>query len=134
WERRQAAAVEGQKKTATNKRRIIEASIKEVEKRAAKAKDNAEREKLIGEAAELEKTLPQIPEPPRLLAEDITPEHLGTLMGLNGERMGIISDEGGFFELIAGRYNDGRMNLDLVLKSHVGSTVRVTAAAGHRYS
>ena len=39
--------------------------------------------------------------------------------------MAIISDEGGIFDILAGRYNNGVPNLDLFLQSHAGAPVRV---------
>ena len=59
------------------------------------------------------------------MADDVTPEHLGTMLSDNGERLGIISDEGGIWDLMGGRYSNGIPNLDLFLKSHAGSFVRV---------
>ena len=78
-----------------------------------------------GEIADLEATLPEIPRPPRLFADDVTPEHLGTMMAENGELMAILSDEAGIFEQMGGRYSNGVPNLDLFLQGHAGSPVRV---------
>ncbi|NQU48567.1 MAG: DUF3987 domain-containing protein [Planctomycetes bacterium] len=69
---------------------------------------------------------------PRYLADDITQEQLGILMAGNGERMGLFSDEGGLFRLMAGFYNDGKANLDIYLKAFSGEGVcvdRVSRAA-----
>ena len=42
-------------------------------------------------------------------------------MAENGERMSVITPEGGLFEIMAGRYSkDGTGNLDLYLKGHAG--------------
>ena len=60
------------------------------------------------------------------MTQDITPERLGTLMAENGGRMAVISDEGGIFDILAGRYSKaGAPNLDLFLQGHSGSPVRV---------
>jgi replicative DNA helicase len=61
----------------------------------------------------------------RLLADDATPEALASLMADQRGRMAILSDEGGIFDLIAGRYNNGRGNLELYLKAWSGSPYRV---------
>jgi len=66
-----------------------------------------------------------VPAVPQLLADDVTPETLGVLMGEQGGRMGVISPEGGLFAILAGRYSNGTPNLDLVLKSWSGDPVRV---------
>ncbi len=63
--------------------------------------------------------------PLRLLADDTTPEALVSLMAANGGRMGVISDEGGIFDIIAGKYSSGKANLDVFLKAYTGSPLRV---------
>ena len=65
-----------------------------------------------------------VPVQPRLLADDATPEALGSLMAAQGGRIAILSDEGGVFDLMAGRYS-GQANLDLYLKAWSGSPHRV---------
>lgn len=62
---------------------------------------------------------------PRLWTGDITPEKLQNLLVEHGERMAVISDEGGIFEIMAGLYNDGKANNDIFLQGHAGSAVRV---------
>jgi uncharacterized protein DUF3987 len=47
------------------------------------------------------------------------------MMADNSERMAIINDEAGIFATSAGRYNQGVANLDLPLRAHSGSPVRV---------
>lgn len=63
--------------------------------------------------------------PLRLLADDTTPEALVSLMAANDGRMGIVSDEGGIFDVIAGRYNSGKVNMDVFLKAYTGGYLRV---------
>ncbi len=53
------------------------------------------------------------------MTDDATPEKLIGLMAANGGRMAIISDEGGIFDTLAGRYS-GTPNLDPYLKGHSG--------------
>lgn len=65
-----------------------------------------------------------VPELPRLFADDATPEQLISLMAANGGRMAVISDEGGVFDMLAGRYS-AAPNLDPYLKGHVGRPIRV---------
>lgn len=63
-----------------------------------------------------------VPDLPKLLADDATPEALVSLMAANGGRMAIISDEGGIFDILAGRYS-GSPNLDPYLKGHSGRPI-----------
>jgi replicative DNA helicase len=67
----------------------------------------------------------QVPPAPRLVADDITPEAAGSLLADQGGRLAIISAEGGIFGIIAGRYNNDKVNMDLWLKGHSGDELRV---------
>jgi hypothetical protein len=82
---------------------------------------------LIIEAEDLGASLTEIPASPRLLAGDISPEHLASLMCANGGRMAIADAEGGLiFEIMAGRYTkNGGPNIEVFLKGHAGDAVRV---------
>lgn len=65
-----------------------------------------------------------VPVAPRLFADDVTPEKLGLLLEEHGGRMAVLSDEGGVFDILAGRYSS-QPNLDPFLKGHAGSPLRV---------
>jgi hypothetical protein len=56
---------------------------------------------------------------PRLLADDATPEALGSLMAEQKGRMGVLSPEGDIFDIMAGRYS-GEPNLGIYLRGHSG--------------
>lgn len=60
----------------------------------------------------------------RLMADDVTPEALVSLMAENNGKMAIVSDEGGIFDIAAGRYSD-RVNLDAFLKAYSGTTIQI---------
>ncbi len=77
------------------------------------------------EIAQLEAEMPEIPTLPQVWAQDITTEHLGTIMSHNLERGAVLSDEAGIFDILAGRYSGGVPNLDLYLQGHAGSPVKV---------
>ena len=62
---------------------------------------------------------------PRLWTSDSTPERLQSLLADHDERMALISDEGGIFEIMAGLYSDGKANIDVFLQAHAGRSVRV---------
>lgn len=65
-----------------------------------------------------------VPTLPRLLADDTTPEALASLMAANGGKIALISDEGGIFDMLAGRYS-AVPNLDPFLKGHAGTPMVV---------
>lgn len=62
--------------------------------------------------------------PLRLIADDITPEALISLMYENGGKMAIVSTEGGIFDMAAGRYSD-KTNIDVFLKAYSGDPIMV---------
>lgn len=66
-----------------------------------------------------------IPTLPRLLVDDATPEALSSLLAEQGGRIGLFSDEGEVFKMMAGRYSSSGPNLAVYLKGHVGSPIRV---------
>lgn len=101
-------------------RSILAETIRELEKRAAKGKGNAE--EAINKKRELS-TLQEI-KAMRLLADDCTPEVLASLLSENNGKMAVLSAEGGIFEILDGRYTNG-VNIDLFLKAHAGDAVRV---------
>jgi hypothetical protein len=124
WEKSQREAAEPAIKEAVSNHSTLSERIGLLRKQAAKEKD-AKFEQLKEEIAQLEAELPEIPLIPQVWAQDVTPENLGTIMGENNERMAILSDESGIFEILAGRYSGGIPNLDLFLQGHAGSPVRV---------
>jgi hypothetical protein len=127
WEREEAEAVNIQVDEAKSQRATAEAQIRELRNQAART-ESADFERLSEQILQLEKELPEIPGVPRVWAQDVTSERLGVLMADNHERIALISDEGGIFDILAGRYSNGIPNLDLFLQSHSGSPVRVDRA------
>ncbi len=130
WEEEQSASWLAEVKEVASRRKTLELAIEGARKKIHKCASASERETVVREVAAMEKDLPEIPTPPRLVADDVTPEQLAVLMHQNQQRLGIISAEGGIFDLLAGRYNNGMANLDLVLKAHSGDSVRVDRKLG----
>lgn len=124
WEREQAQAMAGEIREAASRRKSEEAVINWLRSKLGKASPE-DRPGLMQEIASLELALTEVPRAPRLLADDLTPEAAAAIMAEQGERLGIISAEGGLFDTLAGRYSSGVPNLDLFLKAHSGDPVRV---------
>lgn len=61
---------------------------------------------------------------PRLFITDATPESLAILISEQNNRMSILSDEGGIVDTMAGLYNGGNANIDILLKGWDGGWVR----------
>lgn len=108
-----------------SERKTLEARISQLRDKAKKTDDAEAFETLKEQIAKTEAELPEVPQIPRLFGQDVTPEHIGTMLADNGERFALLSDEGGIFDIIGGRYSGGVPNMDVFLQSHSGSTVRV---------
>jgi len=125
WEAGQAKKLKPKIDDAESLRKTMEAQIsglrREIAKPKTKANDVGAYRKKI---RDLEKKLPKIPVVPKKLCDDITPEELASVMNMNGEHISVVSDEGGIFETMAGRYNSGVPNIDLYLKGHATSPYR----------
>lgn len=124
WERWQKEIIEPEIKKAKADHATITEQVNQLRKQAGKA-EGSEFDRLKREIAQLETELPEIPKVPQVWAQDVTPENLGTITGENAERMAVLSDESGIFDILAGRYSGGIPNLDLFLQGHAGSPVRV---------
>jgi hypothetical protein len=123
-EREQCETAKAQIMRIESERETIRARVQVLRGNAAK-EDFEHSEDMRKEIQRLEAMMPELPALPRLWAQDITPEKLGQVMAENGERLALLSDEGGLFEILAGRYNGGIPNLDIFLQSHIGASVRV---------
>ena len=124
FEQQQAAELLPVIEKTKSERKTAEARISKLRADAVKAKPG-EFERLSAELAEIEAALPEIQSIPQLFTQDVTPEHTGTMLADNGQRLSLISDEGGIVDIMAGRYSNGIPNLDVYLQSHAGSFVRV---------
>jgi len=103
--------------------KIKEKRLERLQKRAAEEEDPLQVTELENQARKLALDLSEnpVPKSPVYLVDDVTPEKLGVLMADNGERIAVITPEGGLFEIMAGRYSkDGIGNIDLFLKAHAG--------------
>jgi hypothetical protein len=107
----------------TTGKRIAERAADAAQAAAGKASD-AERDQLTADAlaaAERAASI-HVPPVPRMLADDVTPEALASLMADSPyDRMAMLADEGGVFDMMAGRYSNKGPNLDIYLKGHAGT-------------
>jgi len=125
WESERAETIRPEIERVKSERATLEARIASKRTAAARITDTLEFNEAMRELAALEAALPEIPRPPRLWTQDTTPERLAALMAEHDERMAVLSDEGGIFDIIAGRYSNGVPNLDVYLQAHAGAPVRV---------
>jgi hypothetical protein len=111
---------------AASEHRVMEARLKHLELKVAKANSSAEVARLKHEAKQLAKELAEhrVPLSPQSICDDETPENLARLLAHHGGRMLQASDEGTAFEIAKGRYSE-KANFDVYLKGHAGSELRV---------
>ena len=124
WEREMRERMEDEIKSAQSKRDNQDARLKALRARYAKA-GRDELDEIEQEIIELENELQDVPNFPQIWTQDCTVETLAVLMNQNDEREGVFSSEGGVFDILCGRYSNGKPNLDLWLQAHSGDVVRV---------
>lgn len=107
------------------RRKILSGKVENLTKAFAssrKGKDPVKEADIIEAQRELDE-LEEV-NPVTLIVDDITAEALIKLMAANGEKMAIMSTEGGLFGNIAGRYSD-KPNMDIYLKGYSGDALSV---------
>lgn len=125
WERLQRDRVEPEIVRVESEIKTRVSAIEKLRRDAAR-KTGPDLDRACREIAELEAALPALPVCPRVWTSDSTPEVLASLLEQNHERIAVLSDEGGVLDALSGaRYNNGRLNLDLLLQGHSGAPVRV---------
>jgi putative DNA primase/helicase len=125
WELEQRAILEPEKQQAESRAKSLQKTADQKRTEASKEGDEKLRERLFQEAADLEAQKPDIPVLPRLLVDDVTMERFAEIAWEQGERIGVIEAEGGIFDTMAGRYQNGVPNLDFPLKGFSGDPVHI---------
>ena len=111
---------------------ILKGQLEKAKRTAMSASTTEEEQIARREVAELSTSVAEfdVLSRPQLLVDDVTPEALASRMHANGERMGIITSEGGVFGIINGRYNNGAPNTDIYTKSYLGDRLGVDRQDG----
>jgi hypothetical protein len=126
-ERRLDEASRDARRDAEETKKIAEQAVEKQRRKAAGAAGTSEAEQEMATALNLAAMAEaiEVPSTPRLIADDITPEALGTLLAEQGGRMAVLSAEGEILDIIAGRYNNNVPNMGIWLKGHAGDPVKV---------
>lgn len=66
----------------------------------------------------------------KLITTDVTAEALAAIMSDNNDTMGIMSPEGGIFDVISGMYSNSVINLNIFLSSYDGEPVKIDRKYG----
>ncbi|MEV6785544.1 YfjI family protein [Streptomyces sp. NPDC051098] len=105
--------------------RLAKAAADKAAQKAAAAEPGL-RDQLTAEAVHLAQQADEltVPAKPQLVADDVTPESLASLLAEQDGRISVMSAEGEIFDIIAGRYS-GTPNMGVFLKGHAGDMARV---------
>ena len=128
WEKLNADRMRSEIARVNSARAVAKKRIERLLGDAAKAKDATERESFRQEIEREEMDQPDELRAPRLFTGESTSERLQALIAEHGERMAVLSDEAGSFQIMGGLYSGGQANLDVYLQSHAGSPMRVDRA------
>ncbi len=109
-------------------RDVIGKRIEALKLQAGKEDDPKKRQRLQDEIQREREAMPNEIFAPRLFSGDTTSERLQQLLVEQDERIAIISDEGGIFQIMAGAYSGGLASLDVYLQGHAGAAMRVDRA------
>jgi hypothetical protein len=114
-------------------RAVAKKRIEKLTKDAANADNDDARERLREEISREEEEMPVEIWPPKLFTGDTTAETCQSLLVKQGERLAVLTDEPGIFQVMAGLYSGGNASLDVFLQGHAGSSVRVDRADREAY-
>lgn len=102
---------------------VKEGELASLKKAAIRQSDPASEGEYLQAARELAEF--EIPVLPRILADDATPEAIGSIAAEQGGRLAIAAAEGGIFDIFAGRYSSGVPNIEVMLRGHAGDSFTV---------
>ncbi|MFG1815781.1 YfjI family protein [Kribbella sp. NPDC049174] len=120
----QAAAAEQRIETELAAR-IAYARAEELAKKAERATANPQEALADATAAAKEAAAIVVPELPRLMTDDVTPESCISLLATHGGRLAVLSAEGDVFATLTGTRYSAAPNLGVFLKGHAGDKLQV---------
>jgi hypothetical protein len=105
--------------------RVAQARAEDLAKKAERATANPH--EALADATEAAKEAAGIvvPELPRLMTDDVTPESCISLLATHGGRMAVLSAEGDVFATLTGTRYSAQPNLGVFLKGHAGDKLQV---------
>ena len=105
--------------------RIAHARAEDLAKKAERATANPQEALADATAAAKEAAAIVVPELPRLMTDDVTPESCVSLMATHGGRIAVLSAEGDVFATLTGTRYSAAPNLGVFLKGHAGDKIQV---------
>lgn len=128
WEKRERDRLRSDLARVFAAREVAEKRIERLKADAAKAKTREARAQIQEEIQRERDEIPAELFAPRLFTGDVTAERLQQLLVEQDERMTVLTDEGGIFQIMAGQYSGGAASLDVFLQGHSGTAIRVDRA------
>ena len=125
WEKEQAELLETQIQDTATAINIAQRRIDKMQKEAGNEPDPVKRQGLVNQISEIRASMPVQVKAPVLWTADVTPEALQDMLAEHDEKMALLSDEGNIFEIMAGLYNDGKINIDIFLQAYSGSPTKI---------
>lgn len=105
--------------------RVAWARAEDLAKKAERAAANPHEALADATAAAKEAADIVVPELPRLMTDDVTPESCISLLATHGGRMAVLSAEGDVFATLTGTRYSAQPNLGVFLKGHAGDKLQV---------
>ena len=121
WHAERLAAVHDDWDLARRVARVVEKRATEVEKSMMMGNKTAKDLQIA--LAEAQVARDNVPELPRLLADDATPEAVAALLAAHGERLAIISTEADLFDMVLKGKPGQRASLNVYLKAWSGDSM-----------
>jgi len=106
-------------------REVATKRIERLKQDAAREDDASRREAIQNEIKREREEMPDEMKAPRIFTTNATPERTEGLLAEQDGRLGILSDESDTFLNLSGGLRGGMASLDVVLKGHAGSAIRV---------
>ena len=125
WEKLERDRLRPEIARVKSTRLVAKKRIEKLTKDATNADNDEERERIRKLIQSEEETMPAEIIAPRLFTGDITSERLQQLLAEHAERMAVLSDEAGIFNIMAGLYSGGMASIDVFLQGHAGASMRV---------
>jgi replicative DNA helicase len=121
WQNDRMAAIHDDWEFARRVARIAEKKVNEVEK--SMSVGSKTEHDLRAATDDLESARAKIPDYPRLIADDATPEAVATLLAAYRERLAIMSTEADLFDMVLKGKTGQRANMNVYLKAWSGDSM-----------
>lgn len=133
WEKNEAKRTKPERDKAHTDLKIVQTELAKhyatIKNRKSKAEEIEAAKKAIEETEEkFQEMKENLPVKPQIYTTDATPEAIADMVHQQKNRLAIISDEGGITEVLAGLYNSGNANIDIILKGIDGGAARIKRA------